>query len=293
MPESIDLQFERLPSMPGLLARGAVVRKKPVSNPDFPRAEVRGHQVVADPTKVQQYSQVCGFDQSAGTLPLTYPHVLAFRLHMEMLLQKAFPITPMGLVHVRNDIIQHKAIPLAAAMDIRCNLHAHRLVDSGVEFDIRSEVSVDNELLWEDMSVFMARLPQKNAKRSRPKRPEMKNFANSEQWQLAGNLGRRYAAASGDYNPIHLYAPTARLLGFKRQIAHGMWSKARCVAAMQPQLGTDQCQVQVAFKTPIFLPATVALHYEAGESSIDFELRNETGKRPHLTGCISALDNNN
>ncbi len=50
-------------------------------------------------------------------------------------------------------------------------------------------------------------------------------------WRLPGDLGRRYAAVSGDHNPIHLYPLTAKALGFPRQIAHGMWSKARCVAA--------------------------------------------------------------
>ena len=51
------------------------------------------------------------------------------------------------------------------------------------------------------------------------------------EWRLPGDLGRRYAAVSGDRNPIHLYALTAKAFGFPRQIAHGMWSKARCLAA--------------------------------------------------------------
>ena len=76
-------------------------------------------------------------------------------------------------------------------------------------------------------------------------------------WRLGGDLGRRYAAVSGDHNPIHLYALTAKALGFSRQIAHGMWSKARCVAALENRL-PDAVTVDVAFKTPIFLPGTVA-----------------------------------
>ena len=41
---------------------------------------------------------------------------------------------------------------------------------------------------------------------------------------------------SGDHNPIHLYPLTAKALGFRRQIAHGMWSLARCVAAVENRL---------------------------------------------------------
>ena len=55
-------------------------------------------------------------------------------------------------------------------------------------------------------------------------------------WRLPADLGRRYAAVSGDHNPIHLYPLTAKAFGFPRQIAHGMWTKARCVAAMENRL---------------------------------------------------------
>ena len=55
-------------------------------------------------------------------------------------------------------------------------------------------------------------------------------------WKLPGDLGREYAAVSGDHNPIHLYPLTAKAFGFPRQIAHGMWTKARCVAAFENRL---------------------------------------------------------
>ena len=72
-------------------------------------------------------------------------------------------------------------------------------------------------------------------------------------WKLPGDLGRRYAAVSGDHNPIHLYGLTAKAFGFPRQIAHGMWSKARCLAALDGRL-PDAVTVEVAFK-PILSPA--------------------------------------
>ena len=72
-------------------------------------------------------------------------------------------------------------------------------------------------------------------------------------WRLPGDLGRRYAAVSGDHNPIHLYALTAKAFGFPRQIAHGMWSKARCLAALDGRL-PDAVTVEVAFKKPVLLP---------------------------------------
>ena len=86
------------------------------------------------------------------------------------------------------------------------------------------------------------------------------------EWRLPADLGRRYAAVSGDRNPIHLYPLTAKALGFPRQIAHGMWSKARCVAAIENRL-PDAVRVDVAFKKPIVLPGTVAFGGRAGPTT--------------------------
>ena len=69
---------------------------------------------------------------------------------------------------------------------------------------------------------------------------------------------------SGDHNPIHLYPLTAKALGFPRQIAHGMWSLARCVAALENRL-PDAVRVDVAFKKPILLPGSVAFGSPAAD----------------------------
>ena len=103
-------------------------------------------------------------------------------------------------------------------------------------------------------------------------------------WRLEGDLGRRYAAVSGDRNPIHLYALTAKALGFKRQIAHGMWSKARCVAALENRL-PDAVTVEVAFRKPIFLPGKVAFGSRADRRRASpSSCRDPRSGAPHLQG---------
>jgi acyl dehydratase len=53
------------------------------------------------------------------------------------------------------------------------------------------------------------------------------------QIKVSGNMGRRYAAVSGDYSPHHLYGWAAWLLGYPKQIAHGMWTLSRCLAEVE------------------------------------------------------------
>ena len=107
-------------------------------------------------------------------------------------------------------------------------------------------------------------------------------------WDLPGDLGRRYAAVSGDHNPIHLYGVTAKAFGFPRQIAHGMWSKARCLAALDGRL-PDAVTVEVAFKKPILLPGTVAFGSTRTGEGYAFSLTNPKSGAPHLLGRATPL----
>ncbi|MEU6810973.1 MaoC/PaaZ C-terminal domain-containing protein [Streptomyces sp. NPDC046831] len=103
------------------------------------------------------------------------------------------------------------------------------------------------------------------------------------EWRLAGDVGRRYGAASGDRNPIHLSPLTARLFGFPRAIAHGMWTVARCLAAH----GTPPAaRVRAEFRAPVLLPGTVTY---AADATGRFALRDGGGERVHLTGEVRPL----
>ena len=107
-------------------------------------------------------------------------------------------------------------------------------------------------------------------------------------WQLPGDLGRRYASVSGDINPIHMHALTARLFGFPSAIAHGMWTKARCLAALGPRL-PDASRSRSRFKRPILLPATVTFAERAGDDGgAMFEVRDSVHETLHLSGRIPA-----
>ncbi|MFR9795385.1 MaoC family dehydratase, partial [Streptomyces sp. MS06] len=96
-------------------------------------------------------------------------------------------------------------------------------------------------------------------------------------WRLADDLGRRYGAVSGDRNPIHLHPLTARLFGFPRTVAHGMWTVARCLAAHGVP---DAVHAHAEFRSPVLLPGTV--RYAARDGR--FALRG--ADRLHLTGRI-------
>ena len=142
------------------------------------------------------------------------------------------------------------------------------------------------ELVWEETSTFLRRGRgdgQRAGGLDLPGRPADRHRVAAARATSAG----RYAAVSGDHNPIHLYPLTAKALGFPRQIAHGMWSKARCVAALENRL-PDAVEVDVAFKKPILLPGSVAFGSRplAGHDGLRVladqpEVRRAAPRRPH------------
>jgi hypothetical protein len=153
-------------------------------------------------------------------------------------------------------------------------------------------VTVDGERVWESTSTYLRRGGGVSTSPTHDDGPTGEGgptdvVAGRVTWRLGGDVGRSYAAVSGDRNPIHLYPWTAKAFGFPRQIAHGMWSLARCLAALENRL-PDAVTVEAAFKKPILLPGTVAFGQDpvgdGPEAGIAFALTSPRSGAPHLVG---------
>lgn len=233
---------------------------------------------------IAAYAQACGFGPEAG-VPLTFPHILAFPLQMRLMLAGDFPYPVMGLVHLSNRIRQHA--PLTVGERLAITVRTGRLLahDKGQAFSLETTARRDGQVVWEGTSVYLRR---GRAGRGDPAPtvedgPERRPI---ETWSLPADLGRRYARVSGDANPIHTSALGARLLGFRRAIAHGMWVKARAVAALTDGRPAGSAEVEVAFRAPVFLPGEIALFAGPQGGERQFEIKDAQGARTHLRGRL-------
>jgi acyl dehydratase len=202
----------------------------------------------------------------------------------------AFPFPAMGSVHLTNTITAYRAITVCETVEVTVwpeNLRPHT---KGRTVDFVTEVTAGGELLWEGRSTYLRGGPTDDqGSTDAATTPVYEDVPTSGlTWRLEGDLGRRYAAVSGDRNPIHLYALTAKTLGFRRQIAHGMWSKARCVAALENRLA-EAVTVDVTFKKPIFLPGKVAFGSVRTDEGFAFVLRDPRSGAPHLQGRTTRV----
>lgn len=273
-----------MPSLILSLARGAAT--SPFKRPGGPDAVLPADRASSPPAPLAAgplaaYRRICGFADS-GALPVTYPHVLAFPLAMRLMTRRRFPLPVTGLVHTWIEITAHRELRPSDALELTVyadELTPHR---RGTEVTVVTEARLSDELVWESRSGYLSRHATRTAAEPMPPAPEPApavELPAVAEWRLPADLGRRYGAASGDRNPIHLYPLTARLFGFPRAIAHGMWTVARCLAQIpRPDLIHA---VRADFRAPVLLPGTVT-YASAGTR---FQLRG--GERVHLTGTAT------
>jgi len=209
---------------------------------------------------VVAYARVCRFPVT-GTLPPTYPHLVAFPLQMSVMSGDRFPLPLLGAVHVENRIEVVRPVDVDEPLDVSVwaqDLRPHR---RGRQVDLVSEVGVRGEVVWRGVSTYLSRgaeHPDVEAVEP-PSTEALTGVSGGPVWRLGEGTGRSYASVSGDWNPIHLHALTARPLGFPTAIAHGMYSYARVLASLGPRLPAAGLSSRVWFRKPVRLPSTVRL----------------------------------
>jgi acyl dehydratase len=244
-----------------------------------------GDPVTIERGHVDAYAGVCGFP-TKDTVPLPYPHLLAFPLQMAIMTDRAFPAPAIGTLHLENSITAHRPIAIGETVGVTASVGPAKAHPKGTIYEFLTVITAEGENVWEETSTYLRRGRGDDSASSGTVFPDAE--PNGVVWRLPGDLGRRYAAVSGDHNPIHLYPLTAKALGFPRQIAHGMWTLARCVAALENRL-PGAVRVDVAFKKPVLLPAKVAFGSTPVTDGYAFSLTRPKDGAPHLAGRTTSL----
>ncbi len=282
-----------MPSVPSLYLKAATtILRRPKDRLELPALGVEVSKVRVSGLQLANYRSICGFADSHH-LPISFPHVMAAPLHMQLLTHAEFPLPLLGLVHVRNRISQRRGLGSGESFDFEVRLGESREVRQGLEFDILTSVRVDGEEVWSEVMTTLFRMGRPKQPAARPP-PEQTAARLSEYVAVdaPADIGRRYAAVGKDFNPIHLTPLTARLFGFKRHIAHGMWSLAHCAALLAERVDGDPRRLDVQFRQPLFLPGRAALKFgyrsSAGDhrDGIEFVLLASYGDKIHLTGVL-------
>lgn len=267
------------PGLSELYVRAATRRK--ITGTTLPDSGLRCW-VDVDQKRLAAYRNVCGFTDNA-LLPPTYPHILAFALQMQRLTAKEFPFPLLGLIHLSNRIRVLR--PMGGVGRVRVSVQVQNLQPhaKGATFDVVT--TLDDQLgpLWEAESQMLCRGVKLEGEPVEDVLTPSLTMTQLAQWKAPADIGRQYAKVSGDYNPIHLSAVSAKLFGFPTAIAHGLWNKARTLAALADHLPTANVEIAVQFRKPVRLPSEVTLLASPAGSSGDFQLLG-TGDLEHMVG---------
>lgn len=264
---------------------------------ELPQATYFVDNLHIDQSNLDDYRKICGFKDD-GKVPITYFAVLSQALQMNMMVKEPFPFTMLGLVHVENRVTQYRRIGEreTVAMSVHfANLRDHA---QGQQFDFVTQVKSQDDLIWEGVSTYLARGKKPATSSNKSKKVTVKPLVDEKGvhdiFEVPEDMGRRYAFVSGDFNLIHLHPLSAKAFGFPKAIAHGMWSKAKCLALMGEL--PEACSAEVSFKLPIFLPSEVELigepiaKLEKVDDKCVFGLYSAKNDKPHLSGVIKLID---
>jgi hypothetical protein len=248
-----------------------------------PSTELLVRGITVDRDHLAVYARVCGFPL-ADALPPTYPHVLGFGLAMALMTRDDFPFPLPGLVHVANAIEQRRAVTADEPLDLTVRAERFTPHERGHTIDVLTTATVDGTAIWHERSTYL-RVSGHNGSRP-PRTGSPSPPTPTATWRVGRDVGRAYARVSGDRNPIHTSWIGARLFGFQRPIAHGMWTLARCLAALTGRL-PGVYTVDAAFKRPVLLPSTLAFSAAESAEGWTFELHDTAGS-PKLRGKVTT-----
>lgn len=264
-------QLGAIPSLGRLYAQAAAQlalvragrRSLPTAVPD--------RELVVDNVRLDART-LTGFQHLVGAragdvVPPSFLHVVGFPLTIQLMSGSSSPVVAIGLVHIRNHAEQLAPVRLGDELTFRArieNLAPHK---RGTTIDAVVDAFRDGERVFTTVSTHLAKGNYAAGKPEDAETPraEFVPPQATGRWRITPSDVKAYAEYSGDRNPIHMNALAAKAFGFPSIIAHGMFSAAKALAAIDPR--GESYAWDVEFAAPVVVPTTLPVRVEtSGES---------------------------
>lgn len=290
-----EVTLPAVPALGGVYARSitgaarlALARRRGAAPSGLPEVAYVVHDVAVDPVRLTAYQSLLGL-RAADRLPAGFVHVVAFPVAAALMARPDFPLPMPGLVHLANEVAQHAPLWRDDRFDVRAWAAGLRAHPKGTAVDLVAEVrrAGSPQLAWRGVATYLATGIRLAGEAPNEEREVFAPALPTGRWRLAADVGRRYAAVSGDRNPIHLSAVTARPFGFRRAIAHGMYTAARALADVGPAAGHTFVW-SVEFAAPVLLPSTVAVRVTPDDDGFTYAAWQPGSGRLHLRGAVRS-----
>lgn len=300
-------RLQQIGAMLRMVARGVAARPGDDALADVPRRKPSVEEVhpAVDARLHQRYLRATGGEGiarlEAGVLSPVFPATWETAQALELFSRLDRPLPAGGLVHVEGELVSLR--PIGRDDPVRCRVELERAerVKKGIRLTLSARNwTANGQLCTQSTAVFLARTrtPAGDAPGARaratardegdPRADAPTRWNELARWRLGAGAGRRYAAVSGDWNPIHLWRWTARPFGFRRPILHGFCTEAMVAHALiRDLLGGDPSalrRLRIAFRAPLPLPSPVRLMVADGIGTRWFRVTDDGGEKVFAEG---------
>ncbi|MBI4964696.1 MAG: hypothetical protein HY913_15560 [Desulfomonile tiedjei] len=287
---AVSLKYTNRPRLLPLYGRALFARRGSLSPEQALPAmhsELRSFKI--DRRHLKRFTDACGL-APADTMPLVYPLVFVFPLHVSIVCHGQFPLLYVRMMQVRNHVIQHRPINLQETMDVSCMIVGQRVVAKGLEMDMYSGLEAGGDHVWESIHTyfFPGDFGEPDPPSPLAQLPPLSEDNVDKTWTMPNGGGFCFGLMAGDYNPIHYFSPYARRMGFRRDFAHAQLSVALCLRHLPPVQADEPVRLDVAFKGPVYYGSKVTMKYSDCEKGHRFDLYCEDNARPPISGSLSS-----
>ena len=272
-PSELILAPSHLKSMARFIANRLQVRMggggdgPPVQRPVF-----RARALVANTAALRRYLRATDGDRiqpllEARALPPIYSAVWETSFYLDILRVSGFPLPEGGLIHVGGERIFLRDARTSDTFDFVVRVTEIATVSSGRRLTLATQLWTSAGHLCMEGRTFLLLREAPTGPRIRspevvraPSAPEWERVAS---WDLSATHGLRYAAVSGDFNPIHLTRRTAKLYRFDGPILHGFCCEGMVAHALiEHRLGgvpEALRRLSIEFRRAVRLPCRAEL----------------------------------
>jgi acyl dehydratase len=220
--------------------------------------------------EVTRGAGIARYAERDAPLPVLFPATWETRLLLRLLCHPRAPSVRGGIEYLATEVVQARPLRAGGEFRVRMELERVEADPRGARLHLWTRTwNASGHLGTESRTLLLARAGRSSgsdgeeggsAHREEMPDGEWRELAG---WALRSRDGRRYALASGDFNPIHLSRLTARPFGRSRPVLHGPCTAALMAHALVEHhyAGAPERlrRLIVAFPTPLLLPATVRL----------------------------------
>lgn len=236
------------------------------------------------------YCDVCDVSESE-TLSLLYPLSLIYPFTIRLVSLKNVPLVMFNMLNIHSTITSYREISVNEQLDLICSLSDCRVMEKGLEVDIKSTLSTKGGIAWECTNTFYFRGKFRDPADYKSKYIHERIETSDEtfQWRLPDKNGLKFAGLSGDSNPLHYNKFYSKRMGFDRDFAQPFLVSEKVMSLLNKQAGDRPVRVDLFYKGQVYYGKVQTIKSFNTGMATAFEVFCEGNERPSIHGSIAEM----